>query len=211
MGDELPIFPLSLVVYPGEALNLHIFEDRYKQLVNDCLNRHIRFGIPSYINGTLCEYGTEVELLSVERVYAKGEMDIKTQGHRVFKMNKVINPMGDKLYSGAEVSWIEQLDNGDDAFREDIWDLLQELHGVLKVQKEELKDAQSVDAFKLAHYVGLNIEKEYELLRISNERDRQLLILQHLRTILPVAKETELLRERVKANGHFKNIDPPKF
>lgn len=211
MGDIIPIFPLSLVVFPGEALNLHIFEDRYKELVNDSLSSHIRFGIPAYINGTLCEFGTEVELVSVERVYAGGEMDVKTKGMRVFKMNKVVNPMEGKLYSGAQVSWVEQVNNGDEAFREDIWDLLQELHHVLKVQKEELNNASEVDTFKLAHFVGLSLEKEYELLCMRSERDRQLMVLQHLRNILPVAKETELLRERVKANGHFKNIDPPKF
>lgn len=211
MDKTLPIFPLSLVVFPNEKLNLHIFEDRYKDLVNDCLNNHTTFGIPSYINGVLCEYGTEVEILSVERVYAKGEMDIRTRGIRVFRMENVESPLEDKTYAGAKVNWLTDTDNGDESFNEDVLDLLKELHGVLKVRKEELENAENMRMFQLAHYIGLSIEKEYELLCMLNERDRQLMVLQHLRTILPVAKETESLKDRIKANGHFKDITPPSF
>lgn len=211
MDNKLPIFPLSLVVFPGESLNLHIFEDRYKELVNDCLASHTTFGIPAYINGVLCEYGTEVEVISVERVYAKGEMDIRTRGVKVFRMDDVESPSGGKSYAAAKVQWVEHVDNGDESFNEDVLDLLKELHGVLKVRKEELESAENMRMFQLAHYIGLSVEKEYELLCMRNERDRQLMVLQHLRTILPVARETENLKERIKANGHFKDITPPNF
>lgn len=211
MDNVLPIFPLSLVVYPGEHLNLHIFEERYKQLINDCLVYHTTFGVPSFIDGKLCEFGTEVEVSSVERVYAKGEMDIKTHGLRVFKMTRMHASLADKQYAGANVEWIEPEDNGDEAFHADIVELLRELHGVLKVSKAELENAAELNTYKVAHFVGLPLEKEYQLLCMRSERERQLFLIQHLRSILPVARETEMLKERIRANGHFKHIDPPKF
>ncbi|MEO1628994.1 MAG: LON peptidase substrate-binding domain-containing protein, partial [Bacteroidota bacterium] len=45
-----PLFPLKLVVYPGEQLNLHIFEPRYKQLIRECEQNKVTFGIPAFIN-----------------------------------------------------------------------------------------------------------------------------------------------------------------
>jgi len=50
MTNFIPIFPLGIVVYPGENLNLHIFESRYKQLIQECYSDAKPFGIPSVIN-----------------------------------------------------------------------------------------------------------------------------------------------------------------
>ena len=58
MTNFIPIFPLNLVVYPGEALNLHIFEPRYKQLINECVANKKPFGIPSVLKDKISEMGT---------------------------------------------------------------------------------------------------------------------------------------------------------
>ena len=86
MPKFLPVFPLSLVAFPGERLNLHIFEPRYKQLIQDCQDEGKTFGIPAYIDDHLNEFGTEMELTSIEKVYEDGSMDIKTRGVQVFRV-----------------------------------------------------------------------------------------------------------------------------
>ena len=58
----LPMFPLEMVAYQGELLSLHIFEERYQQLLKDCEESNITFGIPTYINNTL-SYGTEMQVM----------------------------------------------------------------------------------------------------------------------------------------------------
>ena len=58
----LPLFPLNLIVFPHEDLNLHIFEPRYRQLINECLDEKKTFGIPAFVNNKLLGYGTEVEV-----------------------------------------------------------------------------------------------------------------------------------------------------
>lgn len=212
MSIKLPIFPLGLVVFPGEKLNLHIFEPRYKQLLNDVLQEHITFGIPSYIENELKPYGTEVELLGVERVYAKGEMDVRTVGKGIFRMAEMISPMPGKLYSGAYVDYVEPIDNGDPFLGKEIVNMMRQLHLTLKIEKEELKGMnEHFTSFQLGHFVGFNVQQEYDLLTLPSERDRQFMILQHLQKILPYAMETERLKERIQANGHFKDILPPKI
>ena len=83
MTNFIPIFPLGIVVYPGEELNLHIFEPRYKQLIIDSKEGKKPFGIPAVINNKVSEMGTLMELLEITEVYANGEMDIKTRGMKL--------------------------------------------------------------------------------------------------------------------------------
>lgn len=68
MQKFIPIFPLNLVAYPGEKLNLHIFEPRYIQLINECNTEGKTFGIPVVNNKELLEYGTEMKLEKVQKV-----------------------------------------------------------------------------------------------------------------------------------------------
>ncbi len=64
----LPLFPLSLVVYPNEKLKLHVFEPRYLQLVNECKEQQNTFGIPTYSDGKVKEFGTEMRLVGIEYI-----------------------------------------------------------------------------------------------------------------------------------------------
>ena len=105
MTNFVPIFPLSIVVYPGENLNLHIFEPRYKQLVQECFSDAKPFGIPSVVNRNVCEMGTLVKIQEISKVHDNGEMDIKTRGVRVLRVLEVINSVHDKLYSGSIVNY----------------------------------------------------------------------------------------------------------
>ena len=113
MTTFLPIFPLQLVVYPREDLNLHIFEPRYKQLIKECEEEGKTFGLPAYIDGKVKEIGTELELVSIEKTYPKGEMDIKTRGVGLFKIIKRYRKAPGKLYGGADIERFDFTVEGD--------------------------------------------------------------------------------------------------
>jgi uncharacterized protein len=68
---KLPLFPLQSIFFPGETVPLHIFESRYKQLINDCRAEAITFGIPVFINNQM-KFGTEVQLVEVVNTYGGG-------------------------------------------------------------------------------------------------------------------------------------------
>ena len=86
MTNFIPIFPLGIVVYPGEDLNLHIFEPRYKQLTKECHEQKRPFGIPTVIEKKVQDYGSLVEVIEITKVHDNGELDIKTKGQRVFRI-----------------------------------------------------------------------------------------------------------------------------
>ena len=105
MINFIPIFPLGIVVYPGESLNLHIFEDRYKQLVNESFKTKKPFGIPSVLNDSVTDFGTLVKVTEIVEVYEDGKLDIRTEGISVFRLLELIKKVPDKLYSGAIVEY----------------------------------------------------------------------------------------------------------
>ena len=136
MTNFIPIFPLSIVVYPGEKLNLHIFEPRYKQLIQECAAAKKPFGIPAVLNNHLAEMGTLVQISEISKTYEDGQMDIRTEGLQVFKILEVIKELPDKMYSGAIVTYPENNTRGSSAKMKTIIEGIRKIHQSLGVTKE---------------------------------------------------------------------------
>jgi Lon protease-like protein len=202
----IPIFPLGIVVYPGEQLNLHIFEPRYKQLIKECAANNKPFGIPAVIDDKISELGTLVQVKEVSKVYEDGQMDIKTEGLRVFRMLEMINTLPDKLYSGAIVSYPDNDEKGNRALMQGIVNGIKELHKLLNIEKKFPKPEEELWTYDVAHLAGLSLKEEYELLELMMELQRQEYLKRHLKKVIPVRAEMETLKEKVKLNGHFKNL-----
>jgi Lon protease-like protein len=212
MPHLLPLFPLNLVVFPGEKLNLHVFEPRYRELVADCLAQDLPFGIPAYLEDRVQDVGTEMRLEKVERTYATGESDIRTRAVGRFRIAELFRQAPGKLYAAATVEPLPDTSaEADPLLRQRITAQIQQLYGALGLQKLFIELAPDYGAFDIAHHLGLSTEQEYQLLTLTSEAERQAFVLEHLEHILPVVLETERLKERVRQNGHFKHLTPPNF
>lgn len=207
MTNFIPIFPLGIVVFPGEKVHLHIFEPRYKQLINECYESKKPFGIPTVVNNRLQEMGTLVQLTDIVQTYENGEMDVKTQGLRVFRILEVIKTVPDKLYSGAIVNYPHNdEDAGNRQLMQKVVNGVKELHRLLNVSKDFKKPEDQLQSYDVAHHAGLSLEEEYEVLGLLKELQRQEYIKRHLQKVLPMLMEMEQLKEKVKLNGHFRNL-----
>ena len=206
MTNFIPIFPLSIVVYPHENLNLHIFEPKYKQLINECYEKKKLFGMPVVINNKMQELGTLLEITEISKQYENGEMDIKTKGTRVFRVLEVIDSVPEKLYSGAIVNYPPNHEHGKRLLMNKVLDGIKQLHQLLKVEKPLQRVHDDLWSYDVAHAVGLTLEEEYELLGLMNELQRQEYLKRHLQKVIPVVAEMESLKAKIKLNGHFKNI-----
>lgn len=211
MTNFIPIFPLSIVVFPGEKVHLHIFEPRYKQLISECFETKKSFGIPSVVNNRLQEMGTLVEVTDIVQTYENGEMDIKTQGVRIFRILEVINQVPDKLYSGAIVNYPENDEAGNRELMQKVVNGVKQLHRLLNITKEFKKTEAELQTYDVGHHAGLSLEEEYELLGLMKELQRQEYIKRHLQKVLPMLLEMEQLKEKVKLNGHFRNLSAFDF
>ncbi|MEO0902331.1 MAG: LON peptidase substrate-binding domain-containing protein, partial [Bacteroidota bacterium] len=128
----LPLFPLQSVFFPGETVPLHIFEERYKQLINDCRNEAVTFGIPVFIDNSIA-FGTEVQLVEVVNTYEGGEMDVVCVARQVFRVLSFENQMEGKLYAGGEVEFLDMENDADEALRKSVLDKIERLYDLMEV------------------------------------------------------------------------------
>ena len=156
-------------------------------------------------------FGTEVQILKIEKIHTNGEMDIRTRGKGVFRMDEYFKEVSNKLYSGADITRIKNEDNGDLFQAEQILEMAVELFKVLKIKKKLPTVPSAFKTFHWGHLMGFSIQQEYEMLCLTAEKDRQFFMLKHLTRLLPVVRKMDILKKRAQLNGHFKNVIPPKL
>ncbi len=206
MTNFIPIFPLGIVVFPGEKLNLHIFEPRYKQLVTDCFAEGKLFGIPTVLDNGMNELGTLLEITEIVEIHADGKMDIRTKGLQIFKMLETIKALPDKLYSGAIVTYPVNDERLNANLMATILEAIRELHKLLNVTKDFKKEDELLTSYDVAHHAGLTTNEEYELLGLLREDQRLEYLKRHLSKVIPMVSGMENLKEKIQLNGHFREL-----
>lgn len=211
MSSILPLFPLQLVVFPGEHLNLHIFEPRYKQLIIECEKEGRSFGIPYVEDNKPKLIGTEMELVAIKKTYPDGKMDVSTIGKGKFKIQNFYKRLENRLYPGGEIVRLDTDLEGDIVLYSKIRDMIAELYTFMHIDKDPPDLSEGFTCFDIAHKIGLASQQEYELLTIEAEEMRQEYLISHLEKFIPAVKEMENLRKKIQMNGHFKNVIPPSL
>lgn len=201
MTNFIPIFPLDIVVYPDQTLKLHIFEPRYKQLIEECLAEQKTFGIPLLQQHKTSEYGTLVEITELISKNEDGTMNIRVKGIQVFRILEVIETLPDKLYAGAIVSYPEndKMKVHPDLSRM-IFNEVIRLYQFLNIENGLPAGLKEWTSYDIAHKVGLAREQEYELLCIFNEVQRMEYLRRHFNTIMSAMDDIELLKSRISLN-----------
>ena len=155
--------------------------------------------------------GTLVQVTEIVQEYENSEMDINTEGIKVFRTLEVIKKVPDKLYSGAIVNYPDNKEQGDIELMRRVMNGIRELHKLLNVSKDFKKPEIELTSYDVAHHAGLSVEEEYELLALMRELQRQEYLKRHLTKVLPLVAEMEGLKEKIKQNGHFQNLSGFQF
>lgn len=201
MTNFISIFPLDVVVYPEETIQLHIFESRYLQLIKDCLAEQKPFGIPVILENRVLDYGTLLEVLKVTMEYEDGSLDIEAKGLQVFRILEIVKNLPDKLYSGAIVHYPDN-----DKMRVHpnlsalIYTEVKRLYTLLNIENMLPEDVQEWTSYDIAHKLGLTREQEYELLSIFNEVQRMEYLRRYFNSIMPEVGNIEVLKSRISLN-----------
>jgi Lon protease-like protein len=175
-------------------------------LITECSEQKKSFGIPTVLENKMQDFGSLATITEVSKVYDNGEIDIKTKGERVFRILEVIKDVPDKLYSGAIVNYPDTFEQGNIELMRKVMAGIRDLHRLLKVTKEFTKPDEEIRCYEVAHHIGLSLEEEYELLGLLDERQRQEYLKRHLTKVIPMVAGLEQLKEKIKLNGHFKNL-----
>ncbi len=202
------LFPLNLVVFPHTRIPLHIFEPRYKALMQKCLERGSTFGINLVEDGHMHPVGCAVKIVDVTQRYPDGRMDVIVEGVDRFRLLELRN--NEHPFAVGEVEILQDEERVADAT------LLHECLGTYNtivglvygpsgptLAHGELGPRPS---FEMAPKSGLSLEQKQELLEATSEQVRLELLHRHLQELLPMIKRAEAVQRVVQSDGYLKAI-----
>lgn len=166
---SIPMFPLSIFPLPGEMVPLHIFEPRYRQLLEDAESRDFSFGIYFTHKLNTRSLGSLVKLESVIKRYKTGESDIIVKCTDIFTMDKLFRTFKDKLYPGGIVShWHVDYMR---PMSENLKSYFDEYHGWLKIGERN----NPVSVFDVANELSLDFPERLKFVSLSDEKQESFL------------------------------------
>jgi len=200
MSSLLPLFPLDLVLLPGTSLPLHIFEPRYKEMIEECLAGKKVFGIVRSKEEGAEEIGCTAEILEVTKKYPDGRMDILTAGRRRFEVMELNQ---ERAFLRAEVLFLD--DEPTPAAAPDV-DAAVALHGeLMSIAGAEAEGQTEVKSSQLSfHLVGslpLDLDFKQNLLAMKSEAERIPAVVTYFQAILPILRRTAQARKTAGGNG----------
>ena len=203
----IPLFPLGLVLLPQMPLPLHIFEERYKLMIGECLENNKEFGIV-YFNGTdIQAIGCTASIQKVLKRYDDGRLDILTQGKNRFEINEMYDH---KPYLQATVSFFDDRSEENAAACQKLankgMNLLKEFAGISGVQGEygfaDKLDFKSI-SFLIAGCEGFSFEEKQKFLEMSSTHERLERSVASLTRITERTKLTVEIQKIIGGNGNM--------
>jgi hypothetical protein len=187
---SIPMFPLSIFPLPGEMVPLHIFEPRYRQLLEDAESKDISFGIFYNHTSNTDQLGSLVKLESVIKRYKTGESDIIVKCLDLFTMNKLFRTYRDKLYPGGDVIFWNVA--GSAPMSDSLKDNFEQYRTWLKLTHSE----KVISLFDVANELSLGFEERLKFVQLSAEKQESFLIKQ-------INYQIQLMRQAENAKDIF--------
>ncbi len=206
MKFTIPIFPLNLVVFPDSKYPLHIFEERYKILIQKCLLANSGFGIVASIDKKLSDVGVYVKITDVLKTYINGEMDILVKGiDRFFVNSTSLHP------DGYYLADIEKYDDENVIVDPRLKDELQtEFEEIIELASYKLEDTfwqnlknAELKSYKFAEKSGLTLDKQQELLMLKNENERLSFLINYFISIKNKVSSAESIKKIIMNDGYL--------
>jgi Lon protease-like protein len=175
LNTLLPLFPLDLVLLPGVPLPLHIFEPRYKEMIQECLDQKTVFGMIRSKEEKLAAIGCTAEIINVLKKYPDGRMDILAEGKRRFELLQV---------------------NQDRSF-------LQEIMALAGAQPEDIEESETGQlAYRLAGSLPFDPDFQQALLEMNSEAKRTRSLVSFFEQLLPALHRNAAAKKKAGGNGH---------
>lgn len=202
----IPLFPLNLVVFPDSKYPLHIFEERYKILLQKCLSENSGFGIVASMDEGISDIGVYVKVSSVLKTYLNGELDIVVQGLERFLINSTSLHLDG--YYIAEVEKYLDADSVTDANLVD--ELITEFEEVVELANYKLEDAfwnnlksAKLKSYKIAEKSGLVYEQQQKLLIFKTENERLTYLINYFVNIKNKVDKTSEVKKIIMNDGYL--------
>jgi len=203
--NKIPLFPLGVVLLPEVLLPLHIFEERYKTMIGECLDMDQEFGVIYCIGAEMESKGCTARVVRVIKQYPDGRMDILTKGERRFLIQDLHE---DKPYLEGSVEFFDDVEEPPtqktEALAMEGFDLMMQVEGIAAKQSAivhrdpiGLREA----SYLIASSEGFTPEEKQEFLEMTSTRDRLEKGVRSLRKTLERSRLTAEIKKIVGGNG----------
>jgi ATP-dependent Lon protease len=206
MNNIIPLFPLKIVVYPNSSVPLHIFEERYKTMINLCLENDSGFGIVSLIRNKISNVGCYVKITKILKKYPGGESDIIAAGIRRF----VIKSKTKKKNGYFEAEILELKDEEDSVDEKLLYSAENKFNELVTKTQFKLEEnfwnnlgKADIKSFKIAEKSGLNLNQQQKLLEILSENQRLIFLIDHFNKLKRSLNENLKLRSIILGDGYI--------
>jgi len=204
---KIPLFPLGVVLLPGMHLPLHIFEERYKRMISECLAEERPFGIVLFDGGSIRSVGCLAKITKVLKRYDDGRMDIMTRGGERFVIREILQ---DRSYMEARVFFfddaLEDTSPGDLKKVVDAALKLIESSPDIDIARLPTDAGEKIDpkplAFAIAAIDGFTPPERQGILEMTSLRERLEKCVQALSRIVARNRLTREIRQLISGNGH---------
>lgn len=206
-GVKIPLFPLEVVLLPHVPLPLHIFEERYKLMIEECLEQDREFGVVYFDGSKVRNVGCTARITRVLKRYDDGRLDIVTRGQRRFVIGNISD---EKPYLEADVTYFD--DQGEE-YSEETQRAGQEgirlLKRVYRLMRKELtldglpgQDLNTL-SFVIAGNDGFTLKEKQKLLEMTSTSERLSACVECLKEVLQRMKIGEQVKKIISGNGNL--------
>jgi len=205
--ERIPLFPLNVVLLPGAALPLHIFEPRYRDMIRQCVRDKTEFGLLLSLPRGIVRVGCTAEVMDVVKRYDDGRMDIVTVGRTPFRIVELLNPQAfeDESLLQGQVDYLDDRERPVcPKTRQHLIELYEVCHTIIfddyprSIQNEVPEDLSYI----VAGTLPMDLMWKQQVLELRSEADRQERLVTYLRQWAPHLQKTEMLRQSADGNGH---------
>jgi Lon protease-like protein len=203
---ELGLFPLPIVLVPTERIPLHIFELRYRELIEECVENETEFGfVLATGDGAVHEIGTRASVLEVLEVLDDGRMNVVVEGGERFRLLELTSG---RTFTTGIVE--EVVDDDDPPSPTDVERALEVFRELAETSKSDVDLPEAgvpqLD-FELAARVDFGVDPKQEVLAMTSPRLRMQRLAVLLESALEAVQLEQTLRERASRNGKFTQLD----
>ena len=203
--DRISLFPLNVVLFPGELLPLHIFEPRYRRMVRECLDEKTPFGMLLALPNGVAHVGCSAEILEVTKRYDDGRMDILAVGRHPYRIVDLFTD--DPLLAGS-VDYLEDKDSLlDPQIREKLIELYEVCYTLLfsGIPANLAQSPCESLSFVIASALPLELLWKQQILELRSEAERQDRLLRYLREWALHLHKMDPQHHRGDGHGHGLN------
>jgi Lon protease-like protein len=196
---EFPLFPLGIVALPGEMIPLHIFEERYKTMMDECLREEREFGIVWLSDDGLREIGCACEIDRVLEKMEDGRMNLLARGTRPFR---VLERQGHLPYPAGVIEFVEDRpDAPDPELVKAAHDAYAELVRLATDKDPDEEQLAEMSAYAMAATVDFGLDAKQGLLDLRSENARLRLVTRLFRAAIKRLEFVDRAQERARSNG----------